>query len=156
MQPKFEFGQAVRVVRTVRNDGTFPGSSRGELLVHQGSVGYVKDVGTFLQDQVIYSVDFVDSGCLVGCREPELQLATAPWIPTRFEFRQKVTPVRVLAIAGEVVAEPGMEGEVEQVLRDHADGPAYHVRFAGRTLQVQELSLRPWDILMEKHDVSVQ
>ena len=142
MQPaRFEFGQQVRVVRTIRNDGTFPGKERGELLVRQGSVGYVKDVGTFLQDQVIYSVDFLDDGRLVGCREQEIQLASDPWIPTRFEFRQKVTPVRRLGRAGEVIAEPGMEGEIEKVLRDFPGGPAYHVRFAGRVLQVPESSL---------------
>lgn len=142
---RFEYGQQVRVVRTIRNDGTFPGKSRGELLVRQGSVGYIKDVGTFLQDQVIYSVDFVDSNCLVGCREHEIQLASDPWIQTRFEFHQKVTPVRRLGIEGVVIAEPGMEGEIEKVLRDLPGGPAYHVRFAGRILQVSESSLLPLD-----------
>ncbi len=154
--PRFEYGQQVRVVRTIRNDGTFPGKSRGELLVRQGSVGYVKDVGTFLQDQVIYSVDFPDNGCLVGCREQEIQLASDPWIPTRFEFHQKVTPVRRLGSAGEVIAEPGMEGEIEKVLRDVPGGPAYHVRFSGRILQVPESSLRPLDDVVESDYASAR
>lgn len=145
-RPRFEFGEQVRVVRTIRNDGTFPGKARGELLVHQGSVGYVKDVGTFLQDQVIYSVDFLESGCMVGCREQEIQPASDPWIPTRFEFRDKVTPKIQLAFCGEVIAGPGDEGEIESVLRGHEGGPAYHVRFAGRTFQVPEGSLDPYHL----------
>ncbi len=139
--PRYEFGAEVRVTRTIRNDGTFPGKARGELLVSQGSVGYVKDVGTFLQDQVIYSVDFLESGCLVGCREQEIQPASAPWTPTRFEFRDKVTPKIQLAFCGEVIAEPGDAGEVEKVMREHEGGPLYHVRFAGRTFQIPEGSL---------------
>ncbi len=131
----------MRVIRTIRNDGTFPGKARGELLVRQGSVGYVKDVGTFLQDQVIYSVDFLESGCLVGCREQEIQPAGDPWVPTRFEFRDKVTPKIQLAIGGEVIATPGDEGEIEKVLREHESGPVYHARFDGRTLQVPEGAL---------------
>lgn len=141
MRPRFEYGEAVRVIRNLRNDGTFPGESRGRLLVRSGSVGYVRDVGTFLQDQLIYSVDFIEAGRMVGCREQELQLASDPWIPTRFEFREKVTPTIPLAIGGEVVASPGAEGEIEKVLRECAGGPAYHVRFNGRTLQVPEDSL---------------
>lgn len=139
--PRYEFGTEVRVVRSIRNDGTFPGKNRGELLVSQGSVGYVKDVGTFLQDQVIYSVDFLDDGVMVGCREQEIQLASDPWTPTKFEFRDKVTPKITLAINGETIAEPGDEGEIEKVLREHESGPTYHVRFSGRTLQVPEGAL---------------
>ncbi len=141
MRPKFEYGEAVRVVRNLRNDGTYPGEPRGRVLVRRGSVGYVRDVGTFLQDQLIYSVDFIGSNRIVGCREQELQLESDPWIPSRFEFREKVTPKMALAIAGEVIAGPGDEGEIEKVLREHEGGPLYHVRFSGRTLQVPEGAL---------------
>ena len=74
--PRFEYGDEVRVTRNVRNDGTFPGAEVGELLIRRGSTGFVRDVGTFLQDQVVYSVHFVDADRLVGCREQELQEAT--------------------------------------------------------------------------------
>ncbi|MES9945669.1 MAG: nitrogen fixation protein NifZ [Candidatus Thiodiazotropha sp.] len=141
MRPKFEYGVQVRVVRNLRNDGTYPGEPTGRLLVRRGSVGYVRDVGTFLQDQLIYSVDFLDDNRRVGCREQELQLATDPWIPTHFEFREKVTPTMPLGIQGEVIANPGDPGEIEKVLQDHPGGPAYHVRFSGRTLQVPETAL---------------
>lgn len=141
MRPKFEYGTAVRVVRNLRNDGTYPGEPAGRLLVRRGSVGYVRDVGTFLQDQLIYSVDFIERGIMVGCREQELQLDSDPWIATRFEFRDKVTPRLQLAIRGEVLAQPGDEGEIEKVLCEHEGGPAYHARFSGRTLQVPEAAL---------------
>ena len=129
------------MVRNLRNDGTFPGTATGELLVRRGSVGFVRDVGTFLQDQLIYSVDFIDAGRMVGCREQELQPADAPWVPTRFEFRDKVTPTLKLGIRGEVIAQPGDDGEIEKVLREQPGGPVYHVRFHGRTLMVPESAL---------------
>ncbi|MEJ2456385.1 MAG: nitrogen fixation protein NifZ [Candidatus Thiodiazotropha sp.] len=141
MRPKFEYGDKVRVVRNVRNDGTYPGEPTGRLLIRRGSVGYVRDVGTFLQDQLIYSVDFLDANKRVGCREQELQLESDPWIPSRFEFRDKVTPTIPLGIQGKVIAAPGDEGEIEMVLRDNPGGPAYHARFNGRTLQVPEKAL---------------
>jgi len=141
VRPKFEYGTAVRVIRNLRNDGTYPGEPSGRLLVRRGSVGYVRDVGTFLQDQLIYSVDFIERGIMVGCREQELQLDSDPWIPVRFEFRDKVTPRLPLGIQGEVIARPGDAGEIEKVLREHGDGPAYHARFSGRTLLVPEAAL---------------
>lgn len=141
MLPKFEFGAAVRLMRNVRNDGTFPGLDTGKLLVRRGSVGFVKDVGTFLQDQLVYSVHFLDDNRLVGCREEELQAESDPWIPSRFEFRDQVTPTRPLGINGEVIAEPGQSGEVEKVIYDAPGGVACHVRFRGRTLQVPETAL---------------
>jgi hypothetical protein len=55
MNARWEYGEAVRLTRNVRNDGTYPGLDPGAPLVRRGSIGYVVDVGTFLQDQVIYS-----------------------------------------------------------------------------------------------------
>lgn len=130
-------------MRNVRNDGTFPGMEVGQLLVRRGSVGYVRDVGTFLQDQLIYSVHFIDDNRLVGCREEELQAEADPWTPCRFDFRDKVTPRIALGVQGEVIAAPGSVGEVVKVLPDMPGGAAYHVYFAGRTLQVPESALEP-------------
>ncbi|WP_338018551.1 MULTISPECIES: nitrogen fixation protein NifZ [unclassified Halorhodospira] len=143
MLPRFRIGAAVRVARNIRNDGTYPGVARGELLVPRGSVGYVRDVGTFLQDQIVYSVFFLDQDRMVGCREEELMDAASHWVETRFEFRDRVTPTRRLAVHGEVVAEPGAVGEIIRVMRDARTGPAYQVRFPGRTLQVPEHALAP-------------
>ena len=119
MRPKFEYGDEVRVIRNVRNDGTYPGEETGRLLIRRGSVGYVRDVGTFLQDQLIYSVDFFDEQRMVGCREQELQAADDPWIPTRFEFREKVTPKVSLGI---VVADDAVDGVVDAILGAAATG----------------------------------
>jgi len=128
-------------MRNLRNDGTYPGLATGKLLIRRGSVGHVRDVGTFLQDQLIYSVEFLDQRRVVGCREQELQPADDPWIPTRFEFHERVTPHIRLAVSGEVIACPGDAGEIEKVLRGCEGGPAYHVRFGSRTVVVPESSL---------------
>lgn len=143
-EERFDFGEAVRVTRNVRNDGTYPGMPVGELLMRRGCVGHVIEVGTFLQDQVIYTVHFLDHGRMVGCRAEELIPADAPWNPSRFEFRDKVVSTIDLGVQGEVVAAKGAEGEILKVLRD-LQPLQYHVRFPGRTLQVPESVLQPAD-----------
>ncbi len=142
MRPRFEHGESVRVVRNIRNDGTFPGADTGTLLVARGSIGHVRDVGTFLQDQLIYSVHFLADDRVVGCREEELQPADEPWAPSRFEFRQKVAARMHLAIKGEVRVQSGEVGEVIKVVRGDEDF-SYHVYFDGdRVLQVPETALQ--------------
>ncbi len=139
MQQRFDFGVAVRLTRNVRNDGTFPGLEVGNLLIKRGSVGYVMNVGTFLQDQIIYTVNFLDQGRVVGCRDEELIGADEPWVESRFETRDRVRSRLALSIRGEVVVAAGGEGEVFKVLRDAPGGVQYHVHFpGGRMLQVAE------------------
>ena len=99
MMYEYEYGQAVRLTRNVRNDGTYPGLDIGHLLIRRGAIGYVRDVGLFLQDQIIYSVDFIDEGKMVGCREEELIGADEPWVPSLYEFRDKVLAKVPLAMA---------------------------------------------------------
>ncbi|HQF31349.1 MAG TPA: nitrogen fixation protein NifZ, partial [Hyphomicrobiales bacterium] len=89
-RPRFDYGEEVRVVRNLRNDGTFPGIATGVLLVRRGSTGVVRDIGTFLQDQVIYTVHFTEADILVGCRDRELIGIDAAWVQSRFEFGEKV------------------------------------------------------------------
>jgi nitrogen fixation protein NifZ len=143
-EERFDFGEAVRVTRNVRNDGTYPGKPVGELLVRRGSVGHVIEVGTFLQDQVIYTVHFLEQGRMVGCRAEELIPADAPWNPSRFEFHDKVICRIDLGIQGQVIVDSGTEGEILKVLRESLP-LHYHVRFPGRTLQVPESVLEPAD-----------
>lgn len=145
MRPRFDYGDAVRVTRNVRNDGTYPGLVMGNLLVRRGSVGYVMNVGTFLQDQLIYTVHFIDQGRIVGCREEELLGADEPWTPSKFETREKVRSVVTLAVDGEVLVPVGTEGEVMRVLRDTEQGVQYHVHFPGHVLQVPERVLARLD-----------
>ena len=146
MHNKWDLGEAVRVTRNVRNDGTYPGEETGALLIRRGSVGNVVDVGTFLQDQIIYSVHFLDDGRIVGCREEELMGAEEPWVPSAYEFRQKVRAAKTLASNGETLVVAGSIGEVLKVLRDAPGGVAYHVHFEslpGRPLLVSEGALAP-------------
>ncbi|TCJ11708.1 nitrogen fixation protein NifZ [Parasulfuritortus cantonensis] len=143
MLPRYEYGDAVRVVRNVRNDGTYPGMAMGNLLVRRGSVGYVMNVGTFLQDQLIYTVHFLDQDRVIGCREEELIGADEPWTPSRFETREKVRAALTLAVDGEVLVPAGTEGEVMRVVRDTDVGVQYHVHFPGHVLQVPERVLAP-------------
>lgn len=148
MKPAYEYGEDVRLIRNVRNDGTYPNAEVGELLLKRGAVGCVYDVGTYLQDQLIYRVHFIKEGRTVGCREEELILASAPWVDNRYEFRDKVTSRIPLSVEGEVVVEIDTQGEIEKVLRDDilvdskpTQKIAYHVRFNGRTFQVPEAAL---------------
>ena len=144
MNARWEYGEAVRLTRNVRNDGTYPGLDPGAPLVRRGSIGYVVDVGTFLQDQVIYSVNFLDEGKIVGCREEELIGADEAWTPSRFEFRDKVKATRQLAVGGEVLVTVGAIGEVMKVIRDAPGCVAYHIHFddlPGRVLQIPEAIL---------------
>ncbi|MDO9138854.1 MAG: nitrogen fixation protein NifZ [Methylobacter sp.] len=139
---RFEFGESVRVTRNVRNDGTYPGMDVGTLLIRRGSVGNVIEVGTFLQDQIIFTVHFLDQGRMVGCRLEELIGIDEPWNPSRFEFRDRVVCTINLSLQGEVVFAKGSEGQVFKVLRD-SEQIQYHVAFDGRVLQVPESALAP-------------
>lgn len=141
MDAKYAFGDAVRVVRNIRNDGTFPGRNAGELLVRCGRVGYVKDMGVFLQDQVIYSVHFVDINRVVGCREQELIAADAPWVASAFDHRDVVIASKALTVAGETMVAIGETGEVMRVVRDAPGGVVYHVAFAAGIYAVPETAL---------------
>lgn len=149
MRLRFDYGDQVRVLRNIRNDGTYPGRPTGSLLVRRGSTGYVRDVGTFLQDQIIYTVHFLADDRLIGCRDEELQPAEDPWTPSRFETRDRVSARLDLGRGGRVLVERGQVGEVVKVLRGvaSADAPgtvAYHVQFPGGSLlQVPESALVP-------------
>lgn len=70
--PRFAMGERVVSRSVIRNDGTYTGKDIGEVLVSKGEVGYVRSIGTFLQQFYIYAVEFVDSGVQVGMRAKEL------------------------------------------------------------------------------------
>ena len=139
---RFEYGESVRVTRNVRNDGTYPGLDVGVLLIRRGSVGHVIEVGTFLQDQVIFTVHFLNHGRMVGCRLEELIGADEPWNPSRFEFRDRVACNIDLGIQGNILFEKGTIGEVFKVIRDDEKIKS-HVVFEGRTLLIPETALDP-------------
>ncbi len=72
LPPRFDIGERVISRNVIRNDGTYPGKDIGDLLVQRGDVGYVRSVGTFLQQFYIYAVEFADRGVQVGMRAKEL------------------------------------------------------------------------------------
>ena len=75
--PLFMPGTKVVSRKHVKNDGTYPLKEIGEILVRKGDVGYVRDIGTFLQMYYIYAVEWVDRGTIVGMRGKELILESA-------------------------------------------------------------------------------
>ncbi len=141
MNYRFNEGDKVRLIRTVRNDGTYPGKNRGDLLISRGAVGYVTDTGTFLLDQIIYAVHFLEENLLIGCREEELIDAAEDWFPSRFQFRDKVITQIPLAIQGQILVNKGEKGEIMKTIADPNQGFHYHVHFAGETYIVPETAL---------------
>ncbi|NJK33836.1 MAG: nitrogen fixation protein NifZ [Oscillatoriales cyanobacterium SM2_2_1] len=88
--PDFEIGQKVRLIKTIRNDGTFAGREKNEVLARKGDVGYVIAIGTFLQSFYIYSVHFIELGHVIGCRARELEaLDNAEGDSVKFDTVQK-------------------------------------------------------------------
>jgi nitrogen fixation protein NifZ len=70
--PRFQIGERVVSRSVIRNDGTYKGHDIGEVLVGKGEIGFVRSVGTFLQQFYIYAVEFTGSGRQVGMRAKEL------------------------------------------------------------------------------------
>lgn len=70
--PKFMPGDKVISKKNIKNDGTMFGKEIGETVVKKGDVGYVRDIGVFLQQFYIYAVDYLERGSIVGMREREL------------------------------------------------------------------------------------
>ena len=154
MWTKWDLGDSVRVIRNVRNDGTFCGAAMGGLLIRRGCVGTVVDIGTFLQDQIIYTVHFLDVDRIVGCREEELIDAEEAWIASAFEARERVYASRILLLGNDLRVPRGAVGEVLRVMRQDAQcvecdesserAIVYHIHFEclpGRTLAVPEVAL---------------
>lgn len=75
-EPKFHIGQKVKLLEDIVNDGTYPHSKIGTLMMNKNSVGYIKDMGDFLQVIRVYEVHFFGTDrevdC-IGCREHELE-----------------------------------------------------------------------------------
>jgi len=141
MDAQFDYGEKVRVLKNIRNDGTFMGTMRGALLVRRGSEGYIKGVGKFLQDQVIYQVHFIEQGCTVGCRESELGDLRQPWVDRQFERGDKVKVATALSSDGEVVVKAGDMGTILG-LESHQKPYCYNVSFQEKN----SLNVHSWVI----------
>lgn len=129
MNYQFAEGDKVRVIRNIRDDGTYPGAKRGDMLVRRGSIGYVQDTGTFLLDQIIYAVHFIEEGKVIGCREEELIGGDELWSPSQFEFRDKVKTKLSLAVDDKIVAKKGEIGEIMKVWYLPDETVEYNVYF---------------------------
>lgn len=119
---RFAAGSEVRVVRDVRNDGSFYGLEKGELLVEEGAVGMVRSFGWFLQEQIIYEVFFPHNGRQIGLRDVEVIDAALPWQPCRFRSLDMAQLALSLSIDGDVVAHKGARVQVQWPQRDLDSG----------------------------------
>lgn len=76
---KFQWGQRVVAGIDLVNDGSYPEREENALLVAQGSMGEVVQIGHHADSNTpVYLVEFAtgeQSGCVVGCMEEEIWVA---------------------------------------------------------------------------------
>jgi len=89
--PLFHPGAKVVSTKYIKNDGTYPRREIGDRLVGKGDVGYVRDVGTFLQQFYVYAVEFIDRGVVVGMRGKELR-AFDDWVALQARKKAALNP----------------------------------------------------------------
>ena len=142
MKHPFDFGDQVRLNRDIYNDGTYPGEASGNLLVTRGTIGYVRDIGYFLQNEVIFSIHFLEADRLVGCRERELLHSDEAWVKNRFRLHDQVRLTLPLSIGEEEIAPQGHVSRITQVLPE-TDRIFYHIRHHERLFRVAEEILEP-------------
>ncbi len=71
--PVFKIGERVKLTQEIKNDGTYYGLERGEVVIAPPATGFIRHIGDFLQTIRIYDVDFFKEGKVVGCREFEIE-----------------------------------------------------------------------------------
>jgi nitrogen fixation protein NifZ len=72
--PKFQWGQRVRTLVDLVNDGSFPDAADDALLAKTGDSGEIVQVGNHADSNTpIYLVEFKDSK-VIGCLEEEIEL----------------------------------------------------------------------------------
>lgn len=70
--PKFGWGDQVQATVDLYNDGSYPDKAADELLVAQGTVGEVLQVGNHQESNtMVYMVEFAGDR-VVGCLEQEI------------------------------------------------------------------------------------
>ena len=74
-EPKFQWGQPVKTVVDLINDGSYPDMEDEALLVASGTQGEIVQTGMHEESNTpVYIVEFSD-GKVVGCLEQELEPA---------------------------------------------------------------------------------
>jgi nitrogen fixation protein NifZ len=72
-EPRFQWGQPVKTVVDLINDGSHPNAGEDELLVASGTQGEIVQTGMHGESNTpVYIVEFPD-GKVVGCLEQELE-----------------------------------------------------------------------------------
>lgn len=72
---KFEWGQRVRAVEDLFNDGSYPDQPLDVLLVKTGDAGEIVNIGMIEETKrPLYLVEFDGTRLVVGCLEEELAL----------------------------------------------------------------------------------
>jgi nitrogen fixation protein NifZ len=74
-EPKYQWGQPVKTVVDLVNDGSYPDVAEDELLVASGTCGEIVQTGVHEESNTpVYIVEFPD-GKVIGCLEQELEPA---------------------------------------------------------------------------------
>lgn len=147
LNPKFDYGCEVRVIRNIRNDTYQGGQTKGEMLIRRGTTGFVRQSGVYQQDQIIYQVHFLTTNQIIGCKESELVLATLPWMDNKFEYGDSVLLNMNLAVAGEVVGTKGHQVSVLSVDRSDQADILYRIQLGEQDLMVPERALIAGEVL---------
>lgn len=119
---RFVTGDEIRVIRNIRNDGSYGSMDKGNLLVAAGETGEVRGSGYFLQDQVIYQVYFPKSNRIIGVRDSEVIDSKLDWIPCLFRSLDKARLKLALKMKESIIACKGDVVEVQRVYRDLESG----------------------------------
>lgn len=125
---RYAEGEEVRLLYDVVSDGTYHGVPRGQPLVSAGATGFIMQAGVVLDD-LVYDVHFLDIDRVVGCREPEIILASADWRPPHFAKGAVVHASVELHHRKETLALIGDPGVVTAVRYLPGQGYVYETRF---------------------------
>lgn len=75
MSARYDWGQRVRATTDLVNDGSYPERAQDELLVKNGDLGEIVNIGTHVDTEiVIYLVEFSPQ-LVIGCLEEEIEPA---------------------------------------------------------------------------------
>ena len=70
--PKLQWGQRLRAVLDLYNDGSYPDQPADALLVHTGDAGEIVQIGTHVESGLpAYLVEFAETH-VVGCFDEEI------------------------------------------------------------------------------------
>lgn len=79
--PIYQWGQRVRAVIDLFNDGSYPDAAEGALLAAAGTVGEIVQIGHHTEANLpIYLVEF--GTVVLGCLEEEIERVEAPALAT--------------------------------------------------------------------------